>query len=391
MTSPLDSNAELGFLLAQLERSGYTVEDLVEHQRSGAGAATFDEIRSKALDAVSNTNSHDTMKTYLTYLLDGHDGEVCICACARCDTDRHCGTDACVSNFGGIAALPIRSITIADVERAARIRAAIAASGPRKGDGSGAATHVVTAARHLVRVALKDKLIVNDPLAGMSNPKRSTKRTARSFEPEVFERIVDELCMGGDDSELDTLLVVFRLETGARSGGERNLLRSGLHAASCRVTFDEKRGRTVDKPVSRWLMDALLAHVDERGDPEAGPDGPVFHYRPDAAYQNYDATTKEWTTRRGFHPVGKSRFETINRRIRRAVPEAEEAGFRLHDLRHHVSSIIEARFGTAAAAAYLNHTPDSPTAHYTRTRDAEIDRQHQWLTADGSEVDSDRP
>ncbi len=66
--------------------------------------------------------------------------------------------------------------------------------------------------------------------------------------------------------------------------------------------------------------------------------------------------------------------------------EAGEAGFRLQDLRHHVSSIIEVRFGTAAAAAYLNHTPDSPTGHYTRTRQAEVDRQHQWLTGGGSDT-----
>jgi len=65
--------------------------------------------------------------------------------------------------------------------------------------------------------------------------------------------------------------------------------------------------------------------------------------------------------------------------------EAAEAGFQLQDLGHHVSSIIEVRFGTAAAAD-LNHTPDSPTAHYTRTRQAEVDRQHQWLTGDGSDT-----
>lgn len=384
MTPPPDSKAELGFLLAQLERSGYTVDDLVAHERSGTGAATFDDIRSFALDAITNPNSLETMSTYIVYLLDGHDDPVCICACARCRAGRHCDADGCQTRFAGIAGLPIRSLTIAEVDRAARIRAAIAASGPRRGDGSGAATHVVTAARHLVRVALHHKLIVSDPLAGMRNPKRSTSRPARSFEPDVFERIVEELCLGGDDSELDTLLVVFRLETGARSGGELNLCRSGLHTASCRVTFAEKRGRIVDKPISRWLMDRLVDHVTERGDSDAGPDGPVFHYRPDRPYRHFDG--EQWSTRVGVHPVGKSRFETINKRIRRAVPEAAEAGFRLHDLRHHVSSIIEVRFGTAAAAAYLNHTPDSPTAHYTRTRQAEVDRQHQWLTGDDTDT-----
>lgn len=361
MTPPPDPDAELGFLLAQLERSGYTVEDLVQHERSGAGATTFGAIRDGAFEAIKNTNSLGTMRTYINYLLDGDPAEVCICVCRGCDLDRHCDTGACRSRFDGLADVPIRSVAPAEIKRAARIRAAIAAAGPRAGDGSGAASHVVGAARHLVRVAIEHKLIVADPLAALGSPKRTTSRPARSFAPEVFERIIAELCGGGDDPELDTLVTIFRLETGARSGGERNLCRSGLQVASCRVRFTEKRGRVVDKPISRWLMDALLAHIAERGDPDAGPDGPVFHYRPDRTYRHFDG--EEWTSRTGYHPIGKSRFETINRRIRRAVPEAAEAGFRLHDLRHHVSSIIEVRFGTAAAAAYLNHTPDSPTAH----------------------------
>lgn len=386
MTQPPDSNAELGFLLTQLERSGYTVDDLVAHQQSGAGAATFAEIRALALDAITNPNTLDTMRTYITFLLDGDKKAVCICACARCVADQHCDAGGgCGTRFAGFAELPIRSLTIAEVKRAARIRAAIAASGPRGGDGSGAATHVVGAARHLVRVAQDCRLIVGDPLAGMRNPQRNTDRPARSFEPDVFERIIDELCLSGDDPELDTLLTIFRLETGARSGGELNLRRGGLQTASCKVRFMEKRGRKVEKPISRWLMDRLIAHVAERGDPDAGPDGPVFHYRSDRQYQHWDG--EQWSTRVGVHPVGKSRFETINKRIRRAVPEAAEAGFRLHDLRHHVASIIEVCFGSAAAAAYLNHAPDSPTAIYTRTREAEIERQHQWLTG----ADTDEP
>lgn len=385
MTSRPDSDAELAFLLAQIERSGFTVDDLVAHHQRGAGAATFESVREKAFEAIKNPNTLDTMTTYMNFLLDGDDKEVCICACRGCDSDRHCDKGACHSRFDGLADVPIRSVTIDEIERAARIRAAIAAAGPRAGDGSGAAKHVVSAARHLVRQALKLKLISVDPLANMTGLTRTPNRPARSFDGEVFDRIIAELCGGGDDPELDTLLTIFRIETGARSGGERNLRRSGLLVASRRVRFTEKRNRIVDKPISRWLMDGLLAHIAERGDPDAGPDGPVFHYRPDRTYRNYDG--EEWTSRTGHHPIGKSRFETINRRIRRAVPEAAEAGFRLHDLRHHVASIIEVRFGSAAAAAYLNQMPDSPTAHYTRTRETEIERQHRWLTGE-EEMDS---
>lgn len=385
MTSRPDPDGELAFLLAQIERSGFTVDDLVAHHQSGAGAATFESIRDEAFEAIENSNTLDTMSTYIRFLLDGDDEEVCICACRGCESGRHCDKGACHSRFDGLASMPIRSVTPAEILRAARIRAAIAADGPRAGDGSGAAKHVVSAARHLVRVAIETKLVVADPLATLRSPKSTTNRPARSFEPEVFDRIVAELCGGGDDPELDTLLTIFRIETGARSGGERNLRRGGLLVASCRVRFIEKRKRIVDKPISRWLMDALLAHIAERGDPDAGPDGPVFHYRPDRTYRNYDG--EKWTSRTGYHAIGKSRFETINRRIKRAVPEAAEAGFRVHDLRHHVASIIEVRFGSAAAAAYLNHMPDSPTAHYTRTRDADVERQHGWLTGE-DEMDS---
>jgi integrase len=379
----LDPAVKMDVLLEQISAAGFRLEDLQARRDSGAGTATWRDVREEALAAIDNARTLETMSTYIGFLVDGDPREVCICPCTACGEGRHCEASGCGTCFEGLADTPLMATEPAMITEAGRIRAAIARSGPRSdGDGSSAVIHVHGAARHVIRVALARRRISHDPLAGLKNPRRSTDRPARSYEPAVFERIVEELCLGGDDTELDTLLTVFRIETGSRSAGELNLRRSGLLDASCRVRFDEKRGRVVDKPVSRWLMDALLAHVADRGDPDAGADGPVFHYRPDRPYRHWNSDAGRWETRTGFHPVGKSRFTTIMGRIRRAVPEAEEAGFRLHDLRHHVSSVIDRAFGPAAAAAYLNHVPDSPTSLYTRTRQSEVELQHRWITGD---------
>lgn len=388
-----DRDAELNFLLTQIERAGVSLEELVARRDGGAGCPTLAEFRTRALDAITNTNTHDTRRSYLNYLIDGNPTVVCICTCRACENGTHCDEDACHSRFDGLGNTPLRSITAADIERASRIRAAIVVHQateraqrrtphkPVTTTGAGAATHVRDTAGHVMRIALRDKILLTDPLVGLEHPRRPTVRPARSYEPTVFERILDELCLGGDDPELDALLTAARLETGARSSALLGIRRCDLLVASCKIHIREKRGRTFDKPISRRLMDALLAHVAERGDPDAGPEGPVFHYRPDIPYKHW-VSKREWEWRGGFHAVGKSRLETIMRRIRRAVPEANETEFRLHDLRHHVGTLLERTFGPAAAAAYLNHVPDNPTSGYTRSRDAEVEAQHRWLTGD---------
>jgi integrase len=376
----LDPTTQMEFLLDQIERNGISLEELVAHRDSGAGRATWGDVRQDAIDAITTARTLETVRTYVEFLVHGDDAEVCICACRACDRSEHCGEDRCRTRFEGLAGTALAATTPDDITHAARVRAAIARNGPRGGDGSGAAVHVHGAARHVIKVALAKKVLLFDPLAGLRNPRRVTQRPARSFEPETFADIVEEFCLGGDDPELDGLLAVFRIETGARSGAAVNLRCSGLLDDSCRIRFREKRGRWVDKPVSRWLMDTLTAHVAERGDPAAGPDGPVFHYRPDRPYRHFDGT--KWEMRTGYHSVGRSRFETIIRRIHRAVPAAAEAGFRLHDLRHHVASVVERVFGHAAAEAYLNHQPDNPTSLYTLSRNSEVDRHHRWLVGE---------
>lgn len=388
-----DRDAELNFLLTQIERAGVSLEELVARRDGGAGCPTLAEFRTRALDAITNPNTRDTRRSYLDYLIAGDPTEVCICTCRACESDKHCGEESCRSRFDGLGGVPLRSITATDIERASRIRAAIVvhhaseraqrrrSPKPVTTTGSGAATHVRDTAGHVMRIALRDKVLLTDPLVGLEHPRRPTARPARSLEPSVFDQVIDELCLGGDDPEMDALLTAVRLETGARSGALLGIRRCDLLAASCQVRLHEKRGRISIKPVSRQLMNALLAHVAERGDPDAGPEGPVFHYRPDARYKHW-VSKQEWEWRTGVHHVGKSRLETIMNRIRRAVPEAAETGFRLHDPRHHVGTILERTFGPAAAAAYLNHVPDNPTSGYTRSRDAEVEAQHRWLTGD---------
>ena len=123
--------------------------------------------------------------------------------------------------------------------------------------------------------------------------------------PSIRRAVTDdrlaEICQaadGGDDPELDTLLLRLHTETACRRGGALALRPDDLDTHQCLIRLREK-GETVRwQPVSPTLTARLVAHGQERHVP---PGGQLLRYR---------------TGR----PITSRRYDGLWARIGRALP-----------------------------------------------------------------------
>jgi integrase len=223
-----------------------------------------------------------------------------------------------------------------------------------------------------------------DAIPGTRRPK---KDQGRGITTEQFSELCRVAWTGGDDPDLDGLLVVFEVCTGARREGILELRTDSLDLAGMQLDLWEKAGSTDWQPVQLQLMGMLIEHVINRHlaviDPAkwdkvtvdqvlAGeirlPSGiPIFHYRP----KRKDGVLVP-------HPVTRKRFNTLYDRIQETLPWADQHGVHGHDLRRTGSSWIERRFGRGVSQAWLRHA-DDVTGSYTRGTREEVRAATDWL------------
>jgi integrase len=217
---------------------------------------------------------------------------------------------------------------------------------------------------------------------------RRPKRTeGRGLTAEQFQEVARVAWTGGDDPDLDGLLVVFEVCTGARREGILELRTDGLDVVNLKVDLWEKAGETRWQDVQRELLAMLIEHVVDRhlavidparweqvsaeqvlsGQVRLPSCVPVFHYRPKRS--NGTLTPR---------PVTRRRFNTLYDRVQEALPWADQHGLHGHDLRRTGSSWIERRFGRGVAKAWLGHA-DDVTGGYTRGTAEEIRAATDWL------------
>ncbi|MEN9506022.1 MAG: hypothetical protein RI958_1948 [Actinomycetota bacterium] len=374
---------------------------------------TFAEFVPKSLASL-DPNSVRTYRTHLMRLIDGV-ADICACNCSDCCTTvvaaadawstpptksvaapGHCTSSMCRKRMHlpalGEVVLSERTFcdvyTALDIEswakaarRIANKRATLAnTTRTRQGlisardDGRSAEETCIRAVRRFLNQARKDKLVSSNPALDVDMPGRQATRKRALHEHEV-PQFIDAVVSGGNDPELDILLVWFHLETGARQEGALNLTLEKVQLENKVVLLNEKFGTERPQPVSIELAAALLAHAKDRGGAACDPEGPayepaspVFHYRP----------AKDGTPRR----LTSKRYETLFGRIQRTVPFANQIHLTAHQLRKTGAVAIERIAGTQVARRWLGHADRSTVDLYAGASEDEVRRAHELWTAD---------
>ena len=178
---------------------------------------------------------------------------------------------------------------------------------------------------------------------------------------------------GGDDRELDVLLVDTGLATGARIEGLVELTVGQLHRSTQIIDMKDKGKRIVPMPVSGELIDRLLAHARTRGGTICDPTSPS--YRPDARVF--------WSKAPGgvYRPMSGRRFDTLAGRWQRSIDWAMEEQLGFHHLRHTMGARLATHAGPQYKKRYLRHADTTVTDMYGRcTLDALARAMSQLLS-----------
>jgi len=216
--------------------------------------------------------------------------------------------------------------------------------------GVGAETNAITTARAFFRLAVQDGLIRSNPAAAVRKPRRNP-RERRALTPGEIADLDQVARTRSDDPELDTLLVRFHLETGARRQGAIGLRMRDLDRRRQVVRLLEKGDKEREVPVTAELLDYLLDHVSRRAPGAAGDDS-VLRYRSGA-------------------PLTRRRYNTLAERWQRELSWTATAPVSIHWLRHTALTEVERIAGHAVAEALAGHAPTSVTSAYTKATVAE--------------------
>ncbi len=211
--------------------------------------------------------------------------------------------------------------------------------------GRSATEHLVAALRCLYKRA-EDGLITQseNPARRVDKPRRLPS-TRRAVTDDRLAEICQAAADGGDDPELDTLLLRLHTETACRRGGALALRPDDLDPDQCLIRLREK-GETVRwQPVSPTLMARLVEHGDER---HAPPGGQLLRYR-------------------NGRPITARRYDGLWARIGRVLPWVRTQQVSMHWIPHITLTWIERNFGYAVASAYAGHTDRGSDAGATTT------------------------
>ena len=107
--------------------------------------------------------------------------------------------------------------------------------------------HVVSAARKLFDLAVRDGSMPSNPALSVDKPKRPPTRRHALSDAQIVE-------MFQVASDTDTAVLRFLLETGCRREGLCSLSPDKIHVDRQTVVLDEKGSRQREQPVSRAIM-----------------------------------------------------------------------------------------------------------------------------------------
>lgn len=254
---------------------------------------------------------------------------------------------------------PVSAIRATDLQALALDAQRLAKRRSNTRGGTSARENCVGALRAFFRLAVEDGIIDENPADKVKKPRRPASRR-RGFTDEELHQLFEVTRNGGDDPVLDSLLLRFHLETGARRGGALALRRRDLDVGRQSLRLREKNNTERWQPVSRTLLDALLDHARHRG--AVHDDDAVFRRVP----------------RRGMSvgvPVTRRRYDTLVARWGRELPWVREQGVSIHWCRHHATSAIERIGGYAVARAFAGHADGSEvTTTYIKAQINEVAR-----------------
>jgi integrase/recombinase XerC len=232
--------------------------------------------------------------------------------------------------------------------------------------GRGAEENLIAALRCLYRHAVIDGIIneSENPAAKVAKPARYDS-LRHALAHHQLQDLIEVAGSGGNDPELDLLIIRFHIETACRRGGALTLARTDIDSENCTARLHEKGNTVRLQPISPTLRDALVAHHTERS---AGmPDAPVLRYR--------DGT-----------PLTGRRYDSLWQRLRASLPWAAALQVSAHWLRHTTLTWVERNFGIATARAFAGHNrrsrQTSVTFTYVKADIHEVARALEQLTGE---------
>ena len=318
-------------MLDALSAMGVSIDDLVAAGR-GRGHEEERVTIAEFLPKVENAATDGKKKTYATYW--------------RLLVDQH----------GDKLLSEVKTSTLQALSLFAKTHAIQRSNGR---NGTSAQEHCVSAMRCFFALAVADGLIEKSPATALKKPTRQPS-DRRGFSDEEVVTLYKVTSTGGDDPVLDTLLLRFHLETGARRGGALALRRRDLNVERQCVRLREKNEKHRWQPVSETLLDALTEHCDVRG--ALAQDAPVFRHRP------------KQVGSAGI-PITRRRYNTLIGRWGKSIPWVQELGVSIHWCRHHATSAIERIAGYGVARAFAGHSGgEEVTTTYIKANLSEVAR-----------------
>jgi site-specific recombinase XerD len=224
---------------------------------------------------------------------------------------------------------------------------------PKMADGYGAEETTVAALRSLFQHAVRYTNGVNHAQA-VKKPRRADRerRPLQDFELIELHMVTST---GGNDPELDTLMLDYGIATGARREGVYTLTVGQLHRDRQVIDLRDKYKRRQPAPVSTDLLDRLFSHAIERGGDQCDPAGSA--YRPDAPVFWFRAGGT-------FRPITERRIDTLCARWQKTLPWAAQEQLGFHHIRHTISAIIAIEYGPQYKKRYRRHADGSVTDRY---------------------------
>lgn len=311
------------------------------------------------------------------------------CSCSARDFPLD-GVTSCARRWSGLGSVPVRSITLEDLEDfvtsgwwRAQLRNLVrdadradAGDIPQRHQGRYSVEQNVGIAKALFgRLHLAD-LVARDPSLALRKQVKRPRSSRSGLELGVVGALhqairLDPRC----DPELDSLLVDTAILAGARAGGILNLEAWDLLVAAEELQLREKNRTDIAQPApGRLLRDLLRLHLSR---------GPFDELRASWSIEPLVDAVVAGTVqlpgrspvflRPDGRPIGTNYLGRLCARLRAQVPHLREKQLRFHDLRRTGARYIERTSGSRAVAqAFLRHAPSGVTDIYTTATKDEV-------------------
>ncbi len=232
-------------------------------------------------------------------------------------------------------------------------RARVAAGKPPKAaDGHNAEETAISAVRSLL--CRNPEFVDMSAFENVRRPKRKAGNRRPLYDYE-FAELHYVTSAGGNDPELDVLVLDFTIATGARAQGVYGLTGGQILDSQQMIALKDKFARTDVMPVSAELIARLRAHATSRGGPVCDPASPL--YIPD--------TPVFWSSKRnGSGPMTGRRLDSLAARWQASLDWAMQEQVALHHVRHTMGAVVSTRYGLHFKRRYLRHSGLDATENY---------------------------